>query len=71
MHPSGDTAHKLQDLKMRLEQVNRSWTIHDYEELLKFYVGIIPKILRAERCSIFIIEPGTDRIWLKCGTGLK
>ncbi|UCH80689.1 MAG: sigma 54-interacting transcriptional regulator [Nitrospiraceae bacterium] len=65
-----DINYRLNDLKLRLEQVNRSWTINDYETLLKFYVGIVPKILDAERCSIFIVEPGTDRIWLKCGTGL-
>ncbi len=66
-----DISQKLNNLKMRLEQVNRSWTINDYESLLKFYVGIVPKIMDAERCSIFIVEPGTDRIWLKCGTGLN
>jgi hypothetical protein len=27
--------------------------------------------LEAERCSIFIAEPGTERIWLKYGTGLR
>jgi transcriptional regulator with GAF, ATPase, and Fis domain len=56
---------------MRLEQVNRAWTINEYESLLKFYVSIVPKIMEAERCSIFIVEPGKDRVWLKCGTGLK
>ncbi len=71
MYAREDISHILQDLKMRLEQVNHSWTIHDYEALLEFYVGIVPKILNAGRCSIFIVEPGTDKIWLKCGTGLK
>jgi transcriptional regulator with GAF, ATPase, and Fis domain len=56
---------------MRLEQVNRAWTINEYESLLKFYVSIVPKVMEAERCSIFIVEPGKNRIWLKCGTGLK
>jgi transcriptional regulator with GAF, ATPase, and Fis domain len=71
MRPPDDVSHKLNDLKTRLEQVNRAWTINDYESLLKFYVGIVPKIMDAERCSIFIVEPGTERIWLKCGTGLR
>jgi transcriptional regulator with GAF, ATPase, and Fis domain len=71
MHPPDDISYQLSNLKMRLEQVNRAWTIHEYEALLKFYVNLVPKIMCAERCSIFIAEPGTDRIWLKCGTGLK
>jgi transcriptional regulator with GAF, ATPase, and Fis domain len=71
MNPIDDVSHRLNDLKMRLEQVNRSWTIHDYESLLKFYVGIVPKIMDVERCSIFIIEPSTNSIWLKYGTGLQ
>ncbi len=56
---------------MRLEEVNCAWTINDYEALLRFYVGIVPKIMDSERCSIFIVEPGTKRIWLKLGTGLE
>jgi transcriptional regulator with GAF, ATPase, and Fis domain len=66
-----DINERLNSLKIRLEQVNRTWTINDYESLLKFYVNIVPKIMDAERCSIFIVEPGTDRIWLKAGTGVK
>ena len=71
MNPPDNISHRLHDLKLRLEQVNRHWTIHDYESLLNFYIGIVPRIMDAERCSIFIVEPGTDKIWLKCGTGLK
>jgi transcriptional regulator with GAF, ATPase, and Fis domain len=56
---------------MRLEQVNRAWTINEYESLLKFYVNIVPKMIEAERCSICIIEPGKNMVWLKYGTGLK
>jgi transcriptional regulator with GAF, ATPase, and Fis domain len=71
MYSPEDISYRLNDLKIRLEQVSRSWTVNDYEALLKFYIGIVPKIIDAERCSIFIVEPGTDRIWLKYGTGLK
>jgi transcriptional regulator with GAF, ATPase, and Fis domain len=66
-----DFRQRLGSLKERLEQVNHAWTINDYESLLKFYVSIVPKIMGSERCSIFVAEPGTDEIWLKCGTGLK
>jgi transcriptional regulator with GAF, ATPase, and Fis domain len=71
MHPTDDVSQKLNDLKMRLEQVNRAWTVNDYESLLKFYIEIVPKIMDAELCSIFIVEPDTDRICLKYSTDLK
>lgn len=71
MPPPDDVNQRLDSLKVRLEQVSRAWTINDYESLLKFHVSIVPKIMGAERCSIFVVEPGTDRIWLKYGTGLK
>jgi transcriptional regulator with GAF, ATPase, and Fis domain len=71
MNTPDGMSHKLHSLKTRLEQVSHSWTVNDYEALLKFYVGIIPKIIDAERCSIFFVEPGTEKIWLKFGTGLK
>ena len=41
-----------------------------HQNLLNFYVKIIPIVLNAERCSIFIHNPATREIWLKCGTGL-
>jgi transcriptional regulator with GAF, ATPase, and Fis domain len=63
--------YTLESLKSRLEQVNSSWTTNDYESLLKFYVDIVPKIMNAERCSIFISEQSGEEIWLKFGTGLK
>ncbi|MEN8262800.1 MAG: sigma-54-dependent Fis family transcriptional regulator [Nitrospirota bacterium] len=56
---------------MKLEQICLAWTVNEYESLLKFYVDIVPKLMNAERCSIFIVESGTDRIWLQCGTGLR
>ncbi len=38
--------------------------------LLIFYVKIIPLVVNAERCSIFIHDPSTKEIWLKSGTGV-
>jgi transcriptional regulator with GAF, ATPase, and Fis domain len=53
---------------MRLDQVNNAWTVNEHESLLKMFVDVVPKIMDAEACSIFVVEPGTDRIWSKCGT---
>jgi len=42
-----------------------------HHNLLNFYVKIIPIVVNAERCSIFIHNPATREIWLKCGTGVS
>ncbi len=66
------TVHqRLNNLRLRIDQVTRAWTVDDYKALLKFYVEILPKIMDAERCTIFVSELGTDKIWSMFGTGLN
>ena len=40
------------------------------DPLLSFYVKVMARMLDSERCSIFIREPHTGQVWLKCGTAL-
>jgi len=61
---------RIAELKLRLERVSQSWTVEDYRALTKFYVKILPKIIGAERCTIYIIEMATDKICSIFGTGL-
>ncbi|GAK53933.1 sigma54 specific transcriptional regulator, Fis family [Candidatus Moduliflexus flocculans] len=62
---------RLQSLKHRLEQVRYAWTVDDYWALLELYVDILPVIVPAERCTIFIIEISTEAICSVLGTGLQ
>lgn len=62
---------RLSKLKLRLKQVANAWTVYDYEAFLSFYVRIMPKIMNAERCTIYIIEMGTEKIWSVFGTGIE
>jgi transcriptional regulator with GAF, ATPase, and Fis domain len=62
---------RIAELKLRLERVAQSWTAEDYRTLTKFYVKILPKIMGAERCTIYIIEIATDKICSIFGTGLE
>jgi transcriptional regulator with GAF, ATPase, and Fis domain len=71
MRRPDDVSSRLDGLRTRLEQVNNAWTVKDHESLLKTFVDIVPKIMDAEACSIFVVEPGTDSIWSKCGTMLE
>jgi len=62
---------RIAELKLRLERVAQSWTVEDYRALTKFYVKILPKIMGAERCTIYIIELATEKICSIFGTGLE
>jgi len=71
MQPSGRLTRSLDELRVRLHYVNRAWTVDNYEALLRFYVDIVPRLLAAERCAIFTVDPVTHRILSKAGTGLS
>ncbi|MBF0159705.1 MAG: sigma-54-dependent Fis family transcriptional regulator [Magnetococcales bacterium] len=63
---------RLASLQLRLDQVSRAWTVGDHETLMRLFVQILPQIMAAERCSIFVASPvdGDGGIWLKFGTGV-
>ena len=62
---------RMFDLKSRLDTVASAWTINDYKSMLMFYVDILPKIMDAKRCTIYINEMDTEVIWSLYGTGLN
>ncbi len=43
----------------------------DVAQVFRFYTRITRKLLDAERCSIFISDPESRKVWLKAGTGLQ
>lgn len=61
---------QLDKLKQRKETIDDSWNRTGNKDLLVFFVEILPKVLDAERCSIFVHDPDTEKVWLQCGTGL-
>lgn len=66
--------HKL---NKQIEALDQQKALFDTEweeghgNLMKFYVKIIPLVMKAERCSIFIHDLAKQQIWLKCGTGVE
>jgi transcriptional regulator with GAF, ATPase, and Fis domain len=61
---------RLAELQRNLKRMGRSWSSREYEELIRLFVRLLPGTLGAERCGIFIVEPGTERIVIKAGTGV-
>lgn len=68
--PSLDPGRRLALLRQRLTQVMHAWTIEDYRGVVQLFVRILPGVMGAERCTIFIMEPGTERICSIYGTGI-
>ncbi len=58
-------------LRQRLAQVASSWAIDDYKAALVFFTTVLPKLMAVERCTIFVLDLGSNRICSIFGTGLK
>ena len=62
---------KLAQLRKKQQLMEKAWQETGNRKLLKFFVDIMPRALDAERCSIFILDPVNEKVWLQCGTGLS
>ena len=62
---------RLSELKAKQAKLDEAWKKTGNKQLLEFFVEIIPRTLDAERCSIFVLDPDANNIWVMCGTGLK
>ncbi len=62
---------KLEKIRAKQEKLDRAWKKTGNKELLQFFIDIMPKVLDVERCSIFVLDPEEDKVWLQCGTGLE
>lgn len=58
-------------LRQRLAQVANSWAIDDYKASVVFFTTILPKLMRVERCTIYVMELQSNKICSMFGTGLK
>ena len=61
---------KLRALEHKQKLINDAWAKTGNKELLSFFVELMPKALQCERCSIFILDPKEDNVWVQVGTGL-
>jgi len=66
-----DLEKKLNDIKQKQTQIDQAWRNTGNRKLTEFFVDLIPKALNVDRCSIFILDPIDEHLWLQCGTGMK
>lgn len=62
---------KLEELRSKQKLIDSAWKKTGNKEFLQFLVEILPKTLSCERCSIFILDPVDENVWVQCGTGLS
>lgn len=62
---------KLLELREKQQKIEAAWSKTGNRKLIEFFVELIPKALKVERCSIFILDPVDENVWLQSGTGLK
>lgn len=73
-----NTAHHLSTsesqltlLKQKLSKLTGAWTIEDYHALITFYSSFLPAWMNVERCTVFIMDLGSNEICSIFGTGLE
>ena len=66
-----DLYQKLEALRAKQKQVDAKWKQAGDRNLLACFVELVPMALNVSRCSIFILDPKSSKVWLQCGTGLK
>ncbi len=62
---------KLSRLRKKQKLLLDAWRKTGNRSLMEFFVDIIPRMLNAERCSIFILDPKMSNAWVHCGSGLE
>jgi transcriptional regulator with GAF, ATPase, and Fis domain len=58
-------------LRQQYLQVASSWAMEDYRAFVTFHTRMLPKLMNVERCTIYIIDIGSNRICSIYGTGLS
>ena len=64
-------AMRLEELRNKQHLINKAWEKVSNNQLLELFVEMIPLAINVERCSIFILDPKEDHVWLRCGTGVQ
>jgi len=65
-----DVKSRLEELSSRQQALSEELDPRNESKFLEFYVRLIPRVLNAERCSVFIHDPAKGKVWLKTGTAV-
>jgi GAF domain-containing protein len=62
---------QIKTLDEKRQYLDADWEESGNHSLLDFQVKIMPQVIDAEQCSIFIQDPMQQSVWLKAGTGAQ
>jgi GAF domain-containing protein len=65
-----DARLQLKELSSKQQALSGELEPQRESKLLEFYVRLVPRMLDAQRCSVFIHDPANGKVWLKTGTGV-
>jgi GAF domain-containing protein len=65
-----DVKKQMEHLDEEMDYLDADWNAAEHR-LLDFYVKIMPKVMNAERCSLFIADREGSGVWLRAGTGVR
>ena len=54
-----------------VSNLEQRWNSVRNNDLINLAMHVIPSLLGADRCSLFLIQPETQDVWLEAGTGVK
>lgn len=60
--------NRIDELRLQQVVLERYCNPEEQKRLLNFYIRILPRLVGAERCRIFIIDPNDETVLLKAGT---
>ncbi len=61
---------QLTDVETDRAQLKQRWDSLKNRDLFNLLMLSLPRLLGAERCSVFILDPNRSEIWLETGTGV-
>jgi GAF domain-containing protein len=62
---------KLHALKKKQAQILETWKRASQKDVVQFITEFIPDALKAERCSVFVVDPERSDVWIQSGTELE
>ncbi len=65
-----DIYHIHDQLRLKQRIMNRSWSARGNRELIDLFARLLPEAINAQRCNIFLRNPGETEAWLMSGTDL-
>jgi hypothetical protein len=66
-----DIYHIQDQLRLKQRIMNRSWSARGNRDLIDLFAHLLPEVVNAKRCNIFLRNPGATEAWLMSGANVS